>query len=219
MFTDFYHAFYYSILIIAAIASIMYFRRVDRTFRSVCLLILLTVTSEFIARYCKVHYRANNVVYLIFTPIEFFMYAMIYKSFFNDKRWTKIIYLTIGGLIISTVVNAAFFQPPGKTPTNIMDIESVLLIILSLKLFIDIREKPVYEDVLNEGVFWFNSAVLFYYSFDILFWGIHKLVYRLDNPPVIIYNALLLFSGLLYVIYILSIFLNYRTNNLPIDNA
>jgi hypothetical protein len=218
MFTDFYHTFYYTILIIAAIATALYFNSVDSPFRLVCLLVLLTVLSEFIARYCKVNYRTNNIVYLIFTPIEFSMYAMIYKRFLNDNKWTKILYITIACLIFATVINSIFFQPPLKTPTNIMDIESVLLVILSLKLFIDIREKPVYEKVTTEGVFWFNSAVLFYYSFAILFWGIHNMVYRLTNPPVIIYDALLLFSGLLYVVYVVSVFLNYRAVKLSKAN-
>ena len=134
---------------------------------------------------------------------------MVYKTFSNDKKWTRILFVSVACLVFLEVVNTIFFQHTNETPTNIMDIESVLLVILSLKLFIDIRKKPVYENVLNEGVFWFNSAVLFYYSFNILFWGFHNIVFRLSNPPSIIYNGLLLFSGLLYIIYAGSILLNF----------
>lgn len=219
MFSDFYHAFYYSILIIAASVSMLYFKKADKTFRWVCLLIILTLLSELIARYFKFHHQPNGIVYIVFTPVEYFMYTMIYKSFFNDRTWTKILHVSIACLIFIEVINIIFFQPPNETPTNIMNIESVLLVILSLKLFIDIREKPVYENIVNEGVFWFNSAVLLYYSFDILFWGFHNIVFRSDNPPAIIYNGLLLFSGFLYLAYGASILLNFTSINQTIKTG
>jgi hypothetical protein len=213
MFTDFYHAFYYIVLIIAAVISLMYFKKVDKTFGWVCLLIILTLVSELIARYFKSHHEKNGTVYVIFTPVEYFIYAMIYKLFYNDKKWARILLISVGCLIISEVVNTIFFQSADEAPTNIINIESVLLVILSLKLFNNIREKPLYENVLNEGVFWFNSAVLFYYSFDILFWGFHNIVFRLSNPPAIIYNSLLLFSGFLYIVYAISVLLNFSSIN------
>jgi hypothetical protein len=211
MFTDFYRAFYFSFLIIAAVISLLYFKKVDKTFRWVCLLIMLTLISELIAKYFSLHRKPNGVVYIIFTPVEYLVYAMIYISFFNDKKWSKILFTSVACLIFAEVVNTMFFQPVIETPTNIMNIESVLLVILSLKLFINIREKPVYENVLSAGVFWFNSAVLIYYSFDILFWGFHNIVFRLRNPPAIIYNGLLLFSGLLYIVYGVSVLLNFSS--------
>lgn len=213
MFTDFYRAFYYSFLIIAAVISLLYFKKVDKTFRSVCLLTILTLISELIAKYFSFHRKPNGIVYIIFTPVEYFIYVVIYKTFFDEKKWAKILFISVACLVFAEVVNIIFFQPANEAPTNIMNIESVLLVILSLKLFINIREKPVYENVLNEGVFWFNSAVLIYYSFDILFWGFHNIVFRLSNPPTIIYNGLLLFSGLLYIVYAVSVLLNFNSVN------
>ena len=210
MFTDFYRAFYYSVLIIAAAIGLLYIAKVDKAFRWICLLLILTTISELVARYFKSHHENNNIVYVIFTPVEYFVYAMIYKMFFDDKKWTKILFISVAGLIFLELINTIFFQPISETPTNIMDIESVLLVILSLKLFISIREKPVFDNILKEGVFWFNSAVLFYYSFDILFWGFHNLVFRLENPPAIIYNSLLLFSGFLYLVFALAVLLNFN---------
>jgi len=209
MLKDVYSVFYYTVLIIGATICMICFNKVDRPFKWVCVLIILTLSSELIAGYFSFHRKNNGIVYVIFTPVEYFVYAMVYKTFFNDKKWSKILYFSVAFLIVAEVINTIFFQSAKKTPTNIIDIESVLLVILSLKLFINIRKKPVYENVLNEGVFWFNSAVLFYYSFDILFWGFHNIVFRLNNPPPIIYSGLLLFSGLLYIAYASSILLNF----------
>jgi hypothetical protein len=215
MFTDFYRSFYYGFLIIAAAISLLYFKKVDKTFRWLCLLIILTLISELTAYYISQHHtKPNNIVYHIFTPVEYFMYAMIYKMFFDDKKWTKILSTSIAFLIGAEILNTFFFQSLEEDPTNIMIAESVLLVFLSLRLFINIRQTPVYENILNEGVFWFNSAVLFYYSFDILVWGLHHIkVYLLKDPPIIIYSINLLFSGFLYIVYAASILLNYSSLN------
>jgi len=212
MFRDIYLNLYYGILISATYISLSYLKKVDKPFALLCLLILLTAINEFIAGYLYFCRKPNGIVYLIFTPVEYFIYAMIYKIFLNDKKWTRILFISFACLIVLEIVNTIFYQRL-SIPTNIMSIESVLLVILSLKLFIKIREEPVYENVLNEGVFWFNSAVLVYYSFDILIWGFHSLVYHLKDPPRIIYNILQLFSGLLYLTYGAAIFLNYFSIN------
>lgn len=219
MFTDFYRAFYYSVLIMAAGVGLLCFKKSDKTFRWMCSLIILTLISELIAWYFKFHRKPNGAVYIIFTPVEYFLYAMIYKSFFDDKKWTKILYLSVACFIFIEVINTFFFQSANEAPTNIINIESVLLVILSLKLFIGIREKPVYENILYEGVFWFNCAVLFYYSFDILFWGFHNVVFRLSKPPVIIYNGLRLFSGFLYIVYAVAVLLNLNSTNKTVRTA
>jgi hypothetical protein len=212
MFTDFYRAFYYSVLIIAACISVLCFKKADKTFRWLCLLIILTLISELISRYFSIHRKPNGIIYIIFTPIEFFIYAMIYNLFFNDKFWAKVLFISVAGLIALEIINTLFFQHLAA-PTNIMNVEGVLLVILSLKFFINISEKPVYENVLYESVFWFNSAVLIYYAFDVLVWGLHTLIYQLKNPPMIIYQILLLFSGFLYVTYSVAILLNLVSIN------
>ncbi len=208
MFTDIYSIFYYSVLIVAAAISLLKFRKVEKSFKWVCLLLVLTLISELIAKYFSIHRQPNGIVYVIFTPVEYFMYTMIYQAFFDDKKWTRILGMSAAGLLVLEVVNTVFIQPVNESPTNIINIESVLLVILSLKLFISLREKPVYENVMGEGVFWFNTAVLFYYAFDILFWGFHNVVFRLPNPPAIIYSGLLLFNGILYLTYTAAVVLN-----------
>ena len=212
MFTDFYRFFYYSILIISAIISIMYFSKVDKTFKWVCILIILTLASELMAKFVVPLnlYKSNNIVYHIFTIVEYFMYTIIYKMFFKNKKWDAILLICFVSLTIAAIFNTIFFQPFHVTPTNIMLAESVLLVFLSLSLFIRIRAIAAFDNILKEGIFWFNSVVLFYYSFNILVWGFHNImIYQLEEPPKIVYDILLLFSGLLYIAYTTSIVLNH----------
>jgi hypothetical protein len=210
MFTDFYRTFYYTVLIIAAGISLLYFKKADKPFKWLCALILLTLINELIAKYFAIHFKANGIVYMIFTPVEYFMYAMIYTLLFDDKKWTKILLVSVACLIAVEIL--MLFLQRENALGDTTNTESVLLVFLSLKFFITIKENPVYENLVEEGVFWFNSAVLFYYSFDILFWGFYNMkFYLLKNPPFIITHINLLICGLLYIIYAASVLLSYNS--------
>jgi hypothetical protein len=95
-----------------------------------------------------------------------------------------------------------------------MILESVILVFLSLMLFLRIKESSSYENLLIEGIFWFNSGVLMYYAFNILVWGFHSIkIYHMINPPNIIYSINLFFCGLLYLAYFIAIYLNFKYMN------
>lgn len=214
MFKDFYHSFYYCLLITASIVSMIAVVKADKTFKWICYLVIITLMSELTAKYVSFSLlKSNNIVYHIFTPIEYALYAVIYKMFFESKKWNAFLFLSAAGLAVLEILNTLFFQPIRVTNTNVMITESVLLVFLSLGLFIKIREAPIYENILNEGIFWFNSTVLIYYSFNILIWGFHNIkVYQMKNPPSVIYEINLLFSGALYAVYAAAILLNAISN-------
>ena len=217
MFADFYHSFYYSLLISGTLIALIFLKRVDVSFRWIAVLIVLTLISELTAKYISFSLRKNNnIIYHFFTVIEYFFYAIIYKQFFSTKKWNTILNLTVWILVAAEIINVIFFQPFKITNTNTMILECLFLIFISLALFNKIRETTEYGNILQEGIFWFNSAVLFYYSFNILIWGFHSIqVYQLKNPPYIIYNANLLLSGLLYLFYSISILLNFFNKRKP----
>ncbi len=209
MFRDFYHAFYYSLLIAATVLCILFFKNAQRPFRLLAVLVVLTLLSELTAKYVAYILHNNNMVYHFFTPVEFLFYVLIYQQFFSSKKWNYILWLCFAILVFSEIFNTIFFQPLNVDNTNILILESIFLVAFSLSLFIKISESEYHQHLLKEGIFWFNSAVLFYYAFNILIWGFHSIqVYNLKNPPMFIYNFILVFSGLLYAIYAFATGLN-----------
>ena len=206
-FSDFYHGFYYSVLMLSAMFGMVYYRKADASFKWICRLLILTFLSELIAKYWGITYKYNGVVYDIFTPIEYYIYVKIYSNFLADKKWEKLLFGSAAFLLMIDIINVIFFQSIKEVPTSMINIEMVLLVFLSLILFIAIREKPVYENILAEGVFWFNSAVLFYYAFSILIWGFYGVIYGMEDPPRINQRMLLVSSGLLYTVFAFSIVL------------
>lgn len=209
-FSDFYHSFYYLALIFSVLTGLISIPFSDKGFKAVSLLLVITFISEIVAK-CLVSSAgfSNNIVYHIFTPIEFLLYAIVYNYFLKSQKWKKILITFVVFMIICEVTNSIFLQGLKQTNTNTIILESIMLIILSLRLFLKIREAAIFQNILHSGIFWFNSAVLIYYSINILVWGFHSIkVYQLINPPTIIYKLLLLLSGLLYITFAVSILLH-----------
>jgi hypothetical protein len=214
MFINFYHSFYYSILIASALTALVLFRGLDTVFKWLAILLFATLLSELIAKYISFSLRkSNNPVYHIFTIIEYILYAFIYSYFFSTKKYRSFLIISAWGLLGLEIINVLFFQNLQTDNTNTMMLESLLLIFLSLTLFMEIKNSLKYKNIFQEGIFWFNCAVLFYYSFSVLIWGLHGLkIYELKDQPMVVYDLILLLSGLLYLFYSFSIVLNFRSH-------
>lgn len=211
MFTDVYHSFYYAALITGALAAAVFIKQVSAPFKWLALLLILTFISESTAKFISFSLKKDaSLVYHIFTLVEFLLYTAIYRSFFKAKIWDRILALSFFILLSAEILNVVFLQNLKTDNTNTLILESLLLVFISLGLFNNIKERAAYENLLKEGAFWFNSMVLFYYSFSILIWGFHSIkVYQMKNPPIIIYYLNLLLSGLLYLVFSISLFLNF----------
>lgn len=210
MLFDFYDIFYYGCLLLAVITGVWCFHKVDTEFKWIAILIFLTLISELIAKYIAFGLeKPNSIMYHVFTPIEYTIYVIIFQGCLDHKRWNTLLWLSAIGLFLFEIVNTIFFQSLHVTNTNVMITESVFLVFLSLMLFLKIRETPSIGNILREGVFWFNSAVLCYYAFNSLIWGFHNMkVYTLENPPKVMYELNLVLSGLLYLTFSMAIILN-----------
>ncbi len=209
MFSDFYHSFYYSALILTACISLLLLHKADPPFRWLALLVIITVVSECIAKYLGYKYGNNSIDYHIFTPIEYFFYANIFYRFFKHKKWSVFLISSVVLLVLLEFLNTKYLQSLQEDNTNIMMLENILLVFLSLMLFVNIRTSHTSKNILLEGVFWFNSIVLIYYTFNILITGFQGLkVYQFKDPPMVIYEINLLLSAILYLIYALAIILN-----------
>lgn len=215
MFFEFVHILYYISLIGVFLFCLFHIQKVSPPFIWICWLVVATSLSEGIAK-MVVYFQlfSNNIIYHIFTPIEYGIYVVIFSKLFESTRISNILYGSWFILVLTEIINTLYFQPLHQTNTNIMILESVLLVFFSLLLFIFIKDSLKYDDLLKEGIFWFNSAILIYYAFNILVWGFHSFkIYTMINPPVIIYKVNLLFSALLYLVYGYAVFLNYTQQN------
>jgi len=211
---NFYHIIYYVTLLIVSFVGLVTYSKIDIGFKWLSVLVLLTLLLEIVVIVHPLYYDfPNSILYHFFTLLEYGIYVVIFSQFFNSKRISKLLYISWIVLLIAEVLKTIYYQPLEQSNTNIMIFESVLLVFFSLLLFIKIKNSLYYENLLKEGIFWFNSAILVYYSFNNLVWGFHSFkVYNYENPPMIIYKINLLFAAFLYMVYWYSIYLNYQSS-------
>ncbi len=94
---------------------------------------------------------------------EFVFYSVVYYYLFKNKWIKKGVVVTVIVFSISFVINAIFFQPFFKLfPANMDLPKQVLFAIFSLLLFKEMLLYPLKINIINQSVFWFNTAMLFF---------------------------------------------------------
>lgn len=203
---------YLLVLFSTSIISIFSFNKIDESYKFLALLIYCTFLTEISAILFAKYFHSNHNVFQIFTIIEYYFYTKIFSAFIKAEKLKKIISFSFYIFLIISILNIFFLQPISTSNTNTIILECYLIVVMSLLLFIDIRNNLEYHNILTEEVFWFNSAVFIFYSINIIIWGLRSLkVYNLKNPPEIVYNQLLWFLCIiLYSVFTISIVKNAR---------
>lgn len=109
--------------------------------------------------------RVNNLFLQdIYNPIEFVLFTLFYKSFFDSLHKTIIHYILIGTFICIALFDS-FFLNDFFTINNFSDsIEAIIFILYSLTAFFFIMKNLIYDNILNTSFFWINTAILIYFS-------------------------------------------------------
>jgi hypothetical protein len=215
MFFDFFQAFYYIALIVSAMLSFWLLPKSKQGYRWIAILVLVTFLNELLSTIMLFYFKqSNNIIYHFFTPVEFGIYTIAFSKFLGKGFWRKIVIASFFVLVIAEILNTIYFQSLGQSNTNIMILVGIFLVFFSLVLFAKIKDDRIYDNLLNEGVFWINSAVLIYYSFNILVWGFHSIqIYNLVRPPMFIYSINQVFSALLYLVFTYAIYLSWSNHS------
>ncbi len=70
-----------------------------------------------------------------------------------------------------TIVNSLFFQPITLFPSNALLVCGVFLVGLGLILFRQMLGYTIEDNIFTQSVFWYNIAVIFFYSSTFLLWS------------------------------------------------
>jgi len=108
-------------------------------------------------------YRNNIPILHLECITEFVFYSVVYYYLFKNEVIRKVIVVSIIVFSVSFVINAISFQPFFKLfPTNMDLPKQVLFAIFSLLLFKEMLLYPLKINIINQSVFWFNTAMLFF---------------------------------------------------------
>jgi hypothetical protein len=131
--------------------------------RSLFYLIFASLMSEIISHILHRYNLYNLFVFRFYTIVQFLLLSFFFIKTLSESK--MVLYIKICGLLFLTLATYDSY----KNGLNSMDdlsltAASVLLMIYSLFTFYHIMENPVHLNILSTPLFWFNTAILVYFS-------------------------------------------------------
>ncbi len=190
----------YDVLLLAvAVAGIARLRYLSTAFKILtcwCALSLVLVILEDIF---IVKYRNNAPIFHVEALLGYVFYALTYYYLFTGKLVKKAIIISLIVIVPFALLNALIWQPFQHVFPTYVNLPTLgLLAVLSLLLFRQMLLSPSNVLLLRQGVFWYNTAMLFYSTTMFLTTGLSN-VYTGDKP--LIY---LIFYVWYFIVYIFA---------------
>ena len=108
-------------------------------------------------------YKTNAPVLQIECIAEYIFYALIYYYLFKNKILKNLILTSVVIISVFFIVNAIAWQPfNSKFPTYVYIPTQILYVLFSLLMFKQMLLYPLKINIIKQGVFWYNTAMLFY---------------------------------------------------------
>lgn len=131
---------------------------------SLFILLIIVFFIEILNVVCSRLGVNNMFIFDFYTPIEFILFALFYKSFFDSFSKSPIHYALIGAFVCVAVCDS-FFINDFFTINNFSDsLEAIIFILYSLTAFFFIMKRMMFDDLLNTPFFWINIAILIYFA-------------------------------------------------------
>ena len=194
--------FYLGLLVVVFLLGLVSWSAMKPAFKFVVAILCLTILSEATGRLLIYRFGiSNDPVYHIYLPILYCLHGLTYLLLMPEKQSRLLVSLSIIVFIIACIVNSLFFQRPEVFPSNALLVCCVLLITCALFLFRKMLNEPVEENIFIQPVFWYNLAVLFFYSSTFLLWSFlnYFIRHKLDTGILInlIYAASIIYYSLI----------------------
>ncbi|MDB5152447.1 MAG: hypothetical protein JWR54_1198 [Mucilaginibacter sp.] len=150
------------LLIVWGIGMVRY-KRLTIPFKVLTWSVLIAFLLAILSKIFAIRYRNNAPIIQLECITGYFFYALTYYFLFRNKKIKKSILISIVIITIFFVINATLLQPFNKVfPSNVFIPAHALYVILSLLLFKEMLQYPLKINIINQSVFWYNTAILFF---------------------------------------------------------
>lgn len=157
------------IIVTAAYAAIIY-KRFGKTLKLFSLFLFLSAIIQ-IASGLAWWFKINNMPLLhLYTATGFVFIALFYRQIFLETLDGRIILVVIGIFLFFAIYNAIPFQLLFRFNSNVLTVESILIIIFSLAAFILLLNEHAQNIRIpdSKSIRWINSGLLIFYSSNLL---------------------------------------------------
>jgi hypothetical protein len=196
---------------VSLVGGAVRYKKLSPPFRILVYVLALTLISEFSAHYAAIWFHNNIIVYHIFTPIQFSLFCLLYNQLLESKSNKQYTIWAMVVFIVFSLINSFLIQTTKTFPTYSLLLESILIVSFAYLVFYELLKNPRFEYLLRSSVFWFNSAVIIFFTTSFIFWGLFNYLIKYNRPLLITLSLFLwLLNLLIYTLFIFSIFLDKK---------
>jgi hypothetical protein len=187
------------------IAALYNYGNLDKTLKIVAVFLLISVLFDSGFEIASHHNVTNNfpAIHLFIVISLVFFAAIYYNAFFSPllKKATLILsILAFVLLILNLILNEGVWEYPSMSNTVL----SVLLIFFSLVYFYQLLTRQEFIHIENQGLFWINAGVLFYFSVNIfLFMLFRRIINSHQEDYYMIHNVTNIIANVIFTVGLL----------------
>jgi hypothetical protein len=205
---------YCFLLFVVSFIGIVRYKRLSFPFKILTWSVIMIFLTTIIDQFFIIKYRFNGPVLQIQCIEEYIFYSMVYYYLFKNKRIKKFVVISLVIIVVFFPINAVFFQPFLHTfPTNINTSAQVLNTIFSLLLFKEMLDYPVKMNIVRQGIFWFNAAMLFYATTIFFMLGLSNYLAERRYEDKVVSDLWFLIDYLFHILIGIALLTNNSENN------
>jgi hypothetical protein len=154
---------YLGCLSISLVLTLLYWKRLDRNFRYLAWLIVVTSVVEALGTYRLMHKLNSHAMFHAYQPVEYALLCGYYGPLFQPAvrrllRWSVLAFVGF------CVANVVWFQPLHTPNSNSFMLEAVLLVGWSVYSLSRLLQRDELPPLWRVAEFWVNTGILFFYS-------------------------------------------------------
>jgi len=210
---------YLATILIVALTGVVKFASLTTPVKFITILAIATFISESLSTYIAYIHKNNEPVFHFYVILSFWIYALIYFHMLNQIR-LRLIFLIISlAFTVFCALDSLFYQKLASFPSINIILSNAILVCFSLFYFKHLIDVNPFEPLKRNSSFWFNIAVLAYFSIQIFIWGILNYLIRNQNKKdmSILLSFAVYVSICYYIALGLAILLDIKTTKADIE--
>lgn len=145
------------------------YKRLTMPFRLLAWYLLYSFLDNIANRIVISSYGNNLIILHVETLANLVFFSLIYYALFKNGyvKMSVLIFLILG--ILLYIISFLFIQPYNKVfPSIMLLFNELLFVAYSLVLFKQMLQYPLQINITKQSTFWYNTAVLFFFSTMVL---------------------------------------------------
>ena len=150
--------------IIPVICGLLYFKNLDKTFKSLVWILLFFVGVEIFSFSLTKSVKINLPLYHIFTVLEFVLLYFVFNSYFQFSKKVNILVVGLFGIV--ALLDAFLLHSLTTFNGIVKPLECIILTVLALYFYYNSLNKNLMNSIFKQPMFWFSTSIFIYFSLN-----------------------------------------------------